>query len=345
MHTALQAFITHFPPNSLSHAFAVSGFSVRRKKYSHAPQTLRPCLVTPLARIAVVGTVPDSFHNAILAPGINPSDISLKVARDQHALYCSALSATNITSLIQLPPNPRHPDSVFVEDPVVIISDKTAFMAKAGHPSREGEGAALETHLQQLGLRVYKDPAVNLDGGDVLKMNEFIIVGISERTERAAIASLQRAVMEDFHSNPFYETCPTVLSVQVDANLHLKSVVTWVGAFGSNSEGFLVASDTPSGRDMVDRIAACTPGNWNVVWIDANEAGAANVLYIPPTLSKPNDDTGYILVQEKSPGAVKAIQDALSNCESDLAKTVVIPVDTSEFGKANGALTCMSVIV
>ena len=94
-------------------------------------------------------------------------------------------------------------------------------MAKLGYPSRKRQGVAFMTHLQQLGLPVPKVPTASLDGDDVLAMNEFIIVSFSERTDCVAIASLRRAVTEDFHSNPFYETCPTVLGVQVDGDLRL----------------------------------------------------------------------------------------------------------------------------
>lgn len=117
----------------------------------------------------------------------------------------------------EVPASPEHPDSVFVEDTVVLFRG-TAVVARPGHPSRRGEEAATAAVLQELGARVvHLDEPATLDGGDVLKVGDTVYVGRSDRTNAAAVAQL-RAVLTPLGA--------TVVAVPVTRVLHLKTAVT-----------------------------------------------------------------------------------------------------------------------
>ena len=117
----------------------------------------------------------------------------------------------------EVPPSPEHPDSVFVEDTVVMFRG-TAVVARPGHPSRRGEEAATAEVLRGLGARlVHLVAPAALDGGDVLKVGDTVYVGRSDRTNAAAVAQL-RAVLDPLGA--------TVVAVPVTRVLHLKTAVT-----------------------------------------------------------------------------------------------------------------------
>lgn len=298
----------------------------------------------PTARLAILGTVPSTFANAILSAGVSPSDISLAKAIEQHAIYGHLIAtAPSITTLYQSPSNPAFPDAVFVEDPVVILSPRTAFMPAQGHVSRAGEGAALAEVLKRAGVAVLHVPGVRLDGGDVLKIAGFVLVGMSERTERASVPVLQQAFHDDVQGT---EQAPKVLPIPLVGALHLKSLVTWVGDVHHGGEGFLVAPEGDAGTATVQQIQQTTGREWDVALVPEQESFAANVLYIPPDDDAEGEQAvGTVLVQKSCPASVEILRNKLAALEGRVGRATVVPVDTSEFVKANGALTCMSVIL
>ena len=145
-----------------------------------------------------------------------PIDFAKALA--QHAAYQAALAA-NAASLILLPADPRHPDSVFVEDPAVVV-DEVAVIARPGPESRRGETTALAEALAPFReLRFLQAPAT-LEGGDVLRMGKTLYVGSSARTNPAGIAQFAALL------SPFgYRIVP----VELRDCLHLKSACSHLG--------------------------------------------------------------------------------------------------------------------
>lgn len=297
------------------------------------------CSIT-LARIAIVGTVSSSFPKALLAAGFEPKDISLQKAITQHATYSHQIAMSpHVTEVYQCPSSYAHPDCVFVEDPVVMVSSQMAFMGRLGHSTRRGESEAMSDVLRRTGTIIRKS-TVRVDGGDVLQTPGFVFVGISERTEIAAVRELQHAFDADATSRN--RKAPRVTPIIVQGALHLKSVVTWVGDTDINSPGFLVAANTDAGHSIINSIVMSSVvrdagRTWEVAWITEEQA-AANVLFIGGT----DDVEGSVFVQQNCCEAVGVVRSKLRKMEM---RAKVIGLDTSEFSKANGALTCMSVIV
>jgi dimethylargininase len=118
---------------------------------------------------------------------------------------------------VEVPPEPDCPDSVFVEDTVVMIGD-TAVLTRPGAARRRAEITGAATALTSLGYRVRAmDGPGTLDGGDVLKVGSTVYVGRGGRTDAAGLAEFRRLVEPSGY---------TVIGVPVTKVLHLKSAVT-----------------------------------------------------------------------------------------------------------------------
>lgn len=118
---------------------------------------------------------------------------------------------------MEVPPADDCPDAVFVEDTMVVYRD-LAVMARAGAESRRPEAAAAEEAVAAQGYRVERivEPGT-LDGGDVLKVDSTIYVGIGGRTNAEGVEQL-RSWFEPLGAK--------VVGVPVTKVLHLKSAVT-----------------------------------------------------------------------------------------------------------------------
>jgi len=130
--------------------------------------------------------------------------------------YRAALQAAGWECTL-VPEAPDCPDSVFVEDAVVMVGG-LAVLTRPGAPSRRGETAGVAQSLRELGYPVLamSGPGT-LDGGDVLKVGRTVYVGRGGRTDSAGLAEFRRLVEPSGY---------TVIGVPVTKVLHLKSAVT-----------------------------------------------------------------------------------------------------------------------
>jgi dimethylargininase len=142
--------------------------------------------------------------------------IDLDLARAQWDGYVAALSAAGWDCL-EVPPVEACPDSVFVEDTVVVYED-LAVMARPGAESRRAETAAVAEVLAELGYAVvHIDEPGTLDGGDVLTVGDLCYVGRGGRTNAEGVRQLRK------HLAP---RGGRVAAVRLARVLHLKSAVT-----------------------------------------------------------------------------------------------------------------------
>jgi dimethylargininase len=147
-----------------------------------------------------------------------PQCIDLDRARAQHDAYEACLHGLGCT-VRRLPPEPEHPDAVFVEDTAVVL-DELAILARPGAASRRGEVASMAEVLAPYRTCVRIEPPGTLDGGDVLVLGRHVHVGLSSRTNAEGIAQLKRLLEPQGY---------TVRTVFFTGCLHLKSAVTRVG--------------------------------------------------------------------------------------------------------------------
>lgn len=136
----------------------------------------------------------------------------------EHGAYVAALRATGAAVTV-LPSQEDFPDSVFIEDPALILKG-VAIELRPGAPSRLGEAPALATDLALYGLQVRHLPEGGfVDGGDILCSDFEVMVGLSARTDRAGIAGL-RPIVEDLgYRLRLVETPPEILHFKTECSL------------------------------------------------------------------------------------------------------------------------------
>ena len=148
---------------------------------------------------------------------IDRKPIDLARAQEQHHAY-EALLAKLGAQVVSLPAEPHLPDSMFVEDPAIVLGE-LAVIFPLGTQSRRGEAASLAKELAKHRKLAYVQLPGTLEGGDILRIGRKLFVGQTKRSNAEGIRQLGEIV------NPFgYE----VISVPVTGCLHLKSAVTWI---------------------------------------------------------------------------------------------------------------------
>jgi dimethylargininase len=147
---------------------------------------------------------------------ISRAPVDVPLARAQHAAYADALAASGWT-ISQVPAADDCPDSVFVEDAVVVCED-LAVLTRPGAPARRAEVAGVAQTVQSLGLRTacIEGPGT-LDGGDILQAGHAVYAGRGGRTNSEGIGQL-RSLLAPLGR--------TVIAVPLGNVLHLKSAVT-----------------------------------------------------------------------------------------------------------------------
>jgi len=139
-----------------------------------------------------------------------------ELAQRQWDGYVAALHDAGWTTH-EVPPAPDCPDSAFVEDTMVVYGD-LAIISRPGAEERWPETSAAEAAVSAQGYRVARIEAPGtLDGGDVLKHDGTVWVGIGGRTNADGIEQLSA------HLEPFGAK---VVAVPLTKALHLKSAVT-----------------------------------------------------------------------------------------------------------------------
>jgi dimethylargininase len=145
-------------------------------------------------------------------------EIDLDRAVAQHCRYRDCLAEMGVR-VIALPAEPDLPDSVFVEDPAVVV-DEIAVMTRMGAESRRPESQSLGAALARFRPLNWMEAPGTLEGGDVIRAGRTLLVGASLRTNADGIAQLARAV------GPYgYE----VRTVGIRDCLHLKSACCHLG--------------------------------------------------------------------------------------------------------------------
>jgi len=185
----------------------------------------------------------------------------------------------------------------------VVVRDGVALIARSGNPTRRGEALAVAEALAPHVTIHRMEKPATLDGGDVLAVGRRLFVGLSARTNRDGVDRL----CEVFGGRGYQVTAVPV----PDGILHLKSLCSPLGEDAiALAEGTLL-------RDVFAGVS-------RVVLIPAAEAYAANTLAIGD----------QVLHAAGHPTTARLLA---------AAGLHPVAVDTSEFRKADGALTCLSV--
>jgi len=244
--------------------------------------------------------------SATFAAGLTTAELGapdLGLALAQHEAYCRALAGLGL-ELVPLPPDPAFPDSTFVEDTAVVTA-AGAVITRPGAPSRRGETAAVAEALERLGVetREIVEPGT-VDGGDVCQVDGEVLIGISERTNLAGAAQLATHLAG-------LGLVGTMVGIRglTPPLLHLKSGLSALG------DGRVAVVPELAGHPALGRFEA--------VVVDERERSAANCVRV-------ND---VVLVAAGFPRFAARL---------DRLGYSVEALETSEFRKMDGGLSCLS---
>ncbi len=249
--------------------------------------------------IAITRDISPNFNQCELTH-LDRTPIDVELAQAQHHQYQAALRQLGC-EVIALPAEPDLPDSVFVED-VAIVLDEVAIITRPGADSRKPEARLIAEALKPYRELRYIESPGTVDGGDVLRVGKTLYVGLSSRSNQAAIDQMRQ------HLAPFGYA---VQGVEVTGCLHLKSAVTQVAA-----DTLLI---NPQWLDAAYFKA------FRLIEVDPGEPGAANAVWV---------DLGVIYPSSFPKTQQRLIEHGIR----------LIVVDASEVQKAEGAVTCCSLI-
>ncbi|HVF25007.1 MAG TPA: arginine deiminase family protein [Anaerolineales bacterium] len=148
---------------------------------------------------------------------IDRSPIDVKVAQAQHNTYVQALKELGC-AVLELPAEADLPDSVFVEDTAVILPE-VALITRPGADSRKPETESIIPMLKPYRELVFIEPPATVDGGDVLVVGNNIYVGMSTRSNQAAVDQMNHLLGKYGYK---------VQGVELHDCLHLKTAMTRV---------------------------------------------------------------------------------------------------------------------
>lgn len=172
-------------------------------------------MTTTTAEYAIVRPVPTSYDRCVRTTA---ERIDVALAKKQHAEYCATLKKLGL-ELIWIEADNTLPDSCFVEDTAIVFGEK-AVICNLSVKSRAKEVVDVAKVLEELKETRYIKPPATIDGGDVLAVEDRVLVGLTARTNQHAIHQL-RDILEKSHVE--------IVPITVHNILHLKSACTYLG--------------------------------------------------------------------------------------------------------------------
>jgi dimethylargininase len=203
---------------------------------------------------------------------IERQPVDVELARRQWLAYLDALHEHGWPTL-EVEPDDTLPDSVFIEDAVVMFGE-LALITNPAEPTRHPEIVAATETMRRLGYESAHITRGALDGGDVLKVGQTVFVGLSARTSRAAVEELRELLTPRGWE---------VIGVPLTKVLHLKSAVTAL------PDGTVIGY-----RPLVDDVSLFE------TFLDVREEGGAHVVVL---------DDSTVLMSARAPRTAQLLRD------------------------------------
>lgn len=254
--------------------------------------------------------LPNSFVDALKQQAPD-TPIDLALAKTQHQAYVTALKDLGLR-VIEVAADESLPDCCFVEDTAVVIGGRAA-INNLGAKERQGEEKQINKTLKELGIETFPIEAPGtVDGGDVLFTGKHLIIGLSKRTN----AEGARQLGQIFSDVPSF-------ALSVTEGLHLKSVLS---AFDSET---LLFGECAAAKGIEAELRRKTGNGMSYEIIYLPDPVGANVLSIGD----------FVVIQDGFPRSEVILKKLAEGKNKTLIK-----LQMSEFIKADGALTCCSLL-
>lgn len=200
----------------------------------------------------------------------------------EHEAYVAALSLAEVEADV-LPPEEDYPDSVFVEDTALVFAEG-AILLKPGAESRAGEASLMTPVLKQHFATVLLLTEGHVDGGDVLVIPGGVVIGLSNRTDRAGAKALGALLAALGKRAVIAETPPGILHFKTECGMiddetvfvappladcpafaGLRVLVTPHGEAGAANvlrvrDRLFIGDQWPRSRDLIEALGVRTVG-------------------------------------------------------------------------------------
>mmetsp|Transcript_890 Transcript_890/g.3280 ORF Transcript_890/g.3280 Transcript_890/m.3280 type:complete len:292 (+) Transcript_890:14-889(+) len=268
--------------------------------------------------VALVRGLSQSFERSLRQE--EPEEaIDVAKAEEQHKRYVALLREL-VEEVIEVEADEECPDCNFIEDTAFMVGE-LAIACRPGAMSRRNEVAPVLEILRSLpevaSVAEVADPGT-VDGGDVLAMRRHVFIGLSSRSNEAAVEQTRAAVLAHYGS----ERAPAVVAIAVPSGLHLKSAISYFDA------GTILYADTAGGREVAKTIAELDA---SYTLVPVPHPVVANILRVGR----------HVVVQEGICSASTALLQEMCTA----AGLRMHQLCMSELVKADGALTCGSILV
>ena len=163
---------------------------------------------------AIVRLPSEYIKNAISSKGLSPNFSKVK---KQHQAYTLTLEETGLNVKI-LDTLRDLPDSVFVEDPALIF-DKICIILRPGVDTRFEEASNLKIEISKLFDQFFTIEDGYIEGGDILRINNHFIIGISSRTDENGANSLKKIIEKNGGTSEIAITPDNILHFKSECSL------------------------------------------------------------------------------------------------------------------------------
>ncbi|MDB9786488.1 arginine deiminase family protein [Bacteriovoracaceae bacterium] len=259
---------------------------------------------------ALVRGLSPNFTNG-LKRSIPQDPINLSLAERQHQNYIDTLKKI-LPTIFEIEGDTEYPDCNFVEDTAIIVGN-TAILSILGAESRQGEERRIKSILENIPhLEINSlTGTARMDGGDILFTGDILFFGISERTNIEAYQQVKKILNGKV----------PIFPIDVESGLHLKSMISILERnIIICAEVFVSTFDQFLKEHNLDK---------SIQIVSVPDEPASNVLSV----------NRHLIIQDRFPKSERILMELAKTYEMN-----VIKLDMSELIKADGALTCGSIL-
>ena len=159
---------------------------------------------------AIIRKPNKSIQNGLSSQNIHPV---YETILEEHRNYVKAINEAGL-KINLLESLEEYPDSIFVEDPVLIYKSNVIIL-NPSDPTRNGEKNIIKSEITHLFNKTLFVEEGFIEGGDILNINNHFIIGLSYRTNQLGAENLS-AILQSLGAT--VDICKTP-----DDILHFKS--------------------------------------------------------------------------------------------------------------------------
>ena len=242
---------------------------------------------------AIVRKPNKSINYALSSQYLHPSYEKILEIHDN---YINSIEEAGL-NIILLERLEQYPDSIFVEDPALIFKNNIIVL-NPSDVTRNGEAKIIKNEISKYFEKIFVVEKGNIEGGDILNINNHFIIGLSTRTNKLGAENLSNILIS---LGATVEVCQTPKDI-----LHFKSECSLL------DDDIILVSNRMSKLDYLKK-------NYNLIELPLGEENAANCIRINNKLLIPDGFNQTEEILSKSFNIIKINVDEISKVDAGLS--------------------------